>query len=111
MVHRPTLNHGRKTTGRHATQEYLDANFKDPLLKAILTAQWPDYGAPPLKALLESTQTVAADYFHGGFYPVGGAKEIANSASQVIKEHGGNCLVSHEAVEIIVRDGAACGVR
>lgn len=92
------------------TREYMQAHFKDPLLRAILCGQWPDYGTPPRESVFGVHATVAADYLHGGYYPKGGSKEIAAHACKAIEDHGGQCLVSHEVVRIIVRDGKACGI-
>jgi phytoene dehydrogenase-like protein len=91
------------------TGDYL-SRFQDPLLRAILAAQWPDYGTPPGQSAFGIHATVAVDYFHGGFYPIGGAKEIASQATAAIEAHGGQCLVNHEVVRVLVRNGAAYGV-
>lgn len=110
FIAKPLLFFGKKWASK-TTKEYLDTHFKDELLKAILTGQWPDYGSPPSESAFGIHATVAADYFHGGFYPIGGSKVIAEAAEAMIEKHGGKCLVSHEVVEILVRDGKAIGVR
>lgn len=92
-----------------STEECLN-RIEDPLLKAILTAQWPDYGTPPAESAFAFHAIVTADYFKGGFYPVGGSKEIATHAVRAIEDHGGKCLVNHEATRILTCDDRACGV-
>lgn len=54
--------------------------------------------------------TVAADFLHGGYYPIGGSKEIAIHAARVVEQRGGECLVNHAVKEIKVSNGRACGV-
>lgn len=92
------------------TSDYL-AKFQDPLLRAILAAQWPDYGTPPKESAFGIHGTVTGDFMHGGFYPLGGSKEIAAHAVAAIEDAGGECLASRRVEEILVRDGVAYGVR
>lgn len=91
------------------TNEYL-ASMKDPLLRAILTAQWPDFGSPPSESAFGFHATVTADFMKGGYYPIGGSKEISENVKKVIESNGGKCLVSHEVESIDVVDGRASGV-
>ncbi len=53
---------------------------------------------------------VAGHYAAGAFYPVGGAGGIATAAVEVIRQHGGDCLVSHPVEKILVERGRAVGV-
>ena len=92
------------------TEAYL-ARFHDPLLRAILAAQWPDFGSPPKESAFGFHATVAGDFFRGGYYPVGGAKELANGMAAQIRQHGGECYVSHDVQEVLIEGGRACGVR
>lgn len=101
---------GSKELVKMTTAEYL-SRFQDPLLRAFLAAQWPDYGSPPSESAFGFHATVAADFLHGGFYPVGGSKELAESMDRVIRRFGGQCLVNHGVSEIIVEGDKACGVR
>ena len=91
------------------TASYL-GRFEDPRLRAILAAQWPDFGTRPSESAFGFHATVTADYFHGGYYPVGGSQQIAKHASQVIERVGGRCCVNHEVTEILCEQGKAIGV-
>ncbi|MBC7997169.1 MAG: NAD(P)/FAD-dependent oxidoreductase [Leptolyngbya sp.] len=93
-----------------STKQYLDANFTDKKLKALLASQWMDYGVPPSMSAFVMHAVVVQHYFDGAFYPVGGSKSIADSIIPIIEEKGGMCLVNHKVTEIIVKDGAATGV-
>ncbi len=74
----------------HASQTTKCALSKihDPLLKAILAAQWPDYGSPPSESAFGLHAVVTADYFRGGYYPMGGSKKIAEGAVSAIEGQG-----------------------
>ncbi|HBJ36413.1 MAG TPA: NAD(P)/FAD-dependent oxidoreductase [Planctomycetaceae bacterium] len=98
----------RKLVGM-TTSEYL-LRFKDPLLRAFLASQWPDYGSPPDESAFGFHATVAGDFLNGGYYPIGGSKVIATEMERAIESHGGKCLVSHEVVAINTHHGKACGV-
>lgn len=93
------------------TRQYIDKHFSDPLLKGILTAQWPDFGTPPDESAFGIHATVVHDFLNGGYYPKGGSQRIADCAAEKIEEAGGKCLVSHPVSEILIRDNKACGVR
>ena len=93
------------------TGDYLDRNFRDPKLKAILASQWGDYGLPPSQSAFAIHATVTSSYFDGGYYPEGGAGTIAASVARIVEANGGNCLVNHTVREIIVEGGVAVGVK
>ena len=52
-----------------------------------------------------------AHYLYGGYYPIGGASEIAMNIIPVIEKHGGRVLVRADVKEIMVdQSGKACGM-
>lgn len=91
------------------TSEYL-SRFINPLLRATLAAQWPDFGTPPHESAFGYHSAITTHFFNGAFYPVGGSTELAKHASQAIIDFGGKCLVSTEVKSIDVKDGEACGI-
>lgn len=93
------------------TKEYLDRNFNDDRLKALVTSQWLDYGVPPSRSAFIMHSVVVQHYLDGAFYPVGGSKAIADSIVPIIKDHGGKCLTDHKVTQILVEHGTAKGVR
>jgi len=103
------LQLGAKELVRTKTSDYLQ-RFKDPLLRACLAAQWPDYGSPPHESAFGIHATVAADFFNGGYYPVGGSQKLAESASSAIASSGGACLVNHPVKQIVTHEKRAWGV-
>jgi len=103
------LGIGKKLAMKN-TREHIEHRFQDPLLRAIVSAQWPDYGTPPGESCFGIHGTVQADFFHGGFYPIGGSQVIADAAAEVVSQHGGECLVNHPVQQILVKDNHAYGV-
>lgn len=98
-------------TANITTADYFNKNFTDPKLRALLASQWGDYGIPPSKSPFVLHCSVVYHYFHGGYYPEGGASTIAESVKPIIEERGGRVLLSHEVEEILVENGEAKGVR
>ncbi|MBX7057837.1 MAG: NAD(P)/FAD-dependent oxidoreductase [Leptospirales bacterium] len=94
------------------TGQYLQRNFKDRRLRALLASQWGDYGLPPGESAFVIHATIASHYLEGGWYPVGGGSAILAAIEPVIAAAGGELRVNHEVLEILQNEnGAACGVR
>ena len=99
---------------RWASQTTLDVLHRftqNEELIAVLTAQWGDYGLPPAQSSFGMHAIVAAHYFNGASYPVGGASRIAETIAPAIERNGGKVVVSADVQEIIVQNGKATGVR
>jgi all-trans-retinol 13,14-reductase len=96
---------------RQTTQRYLDKQFRDAHLKALLVSQWGDYGLPPSQSCFGIHGVIVSHYFNGGWYPVGGAKAIAQSIIPVIERSGGTVLTQRRVTEILVESGTAVGVK
>lgn len=95
---------------RQTTQRYLDRNFRDDHLKALLTSQWGDYGLPPSQSCFGIHGVIATHYFKGGWYPLGGAKAIAQSIIPTIEQAGGVVMTQRRVTEILLESGTAVGV-
>lgn len=102
---------GRLRLARRTTGEVLGARFRDERLKAVLGARWGDHGLPPGRSAFLAHAMITAHYLEGGFYPVGGARVIADGAARVVAEAGGEVRVRSEVERILVRAGKAVGVR
>lgn len=114
FVLRPVLKLAFRWKGRLAAltvESYMDRHFKDPKLKALLTSQWGDYGLPPAQAAFGMHAQVVTHYWRGGWYPVGGAKQIARSIIPVIERFGGQVVSGKTVTEILIEEGRARGVR
>ncbi|MBI4486086.1 MAG: NAD(P)/FAD-dependent oxidoreductase, partial [Acidobacteria bacterium] len=102
----PYLRVARRTTG--TVIDNLGASRE---LKAVLTAQWGDYGLPPGQSSFGVHAVIAQHYFDGAAYPVGGASRIAASILPIVERAGGALLVSAEVDRILLDGTRAIGVR
>lgn len=100
---------GRKAT--KTVQEYLDKHFIDPKLKALLASQLGDYGLPGDEAAFGIHATIVSHYSGGGFYPVGGGRNITRFMEDPVRKMGGEIVTRCEVKEILIEDGKAAGVR
>lgn len=98
-----------RALAEQTTEDYMQ-RFSNPILRAILTGQWPDFGTPPNRSAFGFHATVAADFLDGGYYPVGGSKVIAQKVIEAVQAQGGNCFVNHSVKEIVIENNRATGV-
>ncbi|PPS45720.1 NAD(P)/FAD-dependent oxidoreductase [Chroococcidiopsis sp. TS-821] len=96
---------------RQTTQQYLEQHFQNVHLRALLASQWGDYGLPPSRSCFGIHSVIVSHYLKGGWYPVGGAKAIAQSIIPVIERSGGTVLTQRRVTEILLDSGAAVGVK
>jgi phytoene dehydrogenase-like protein len=96
---------------RQTTQHYLDRHFQDAHLKALLASQWADYGLPPSESCFGIHGVIVTHYFNGGWYPVGGAKAIAQAIIPTIEQAGGVVVTQRRVTEILLESGVAVGVK
>ncbi len=106
----PFLNKEYEKYARQTTKEVLDAISDNEELKAVLSAQFGDYGMPPSESSFVIHAAVALHYMNGGFYPVGGSEEIFNTIAPSIINAGGAILIGAGVKEILVEAGVAKGV-
>ena len=93
------------------TKDYLDINFKDKKLKALLTSTWGDYGLPPEQSAFVMHALVVRSYWYGGYYPVGGASSFAENMVPIIENGGGEILTARSVESIIIKNNRAIGVK
>ena len=91
--------------------EYMNSHFTDDKLKGILGSRWLAYLSPPREASFAMDSVIAEHYLRGGYYPVGGASNIAKTITPAIIKNGGKLLTNSEVTEIIVKDNEAIGVK
>jgi all-trans-retinol 13,14-reductase len=97
--------------GRQTTQAYLNKNFRDVQLKAVLVSQWGDYGLPPCQSSFGTHSSIVTHFLEGGWYPVGGGKQITDSIMPTIEQSGGIVITQRKVTEIIIENGTAVGVK
>jgi phytoene dehydrogenase-like protein len=71
LLRAPFLGWAKRTT-----LEVLENITGNRELIGVLTAQWGDYGLPPSRSSFAIHATIAAHYFAGASYPVGGARPL-----------------------------------
>ena len=110
MLTSPFMNNDYSKYAHQTTKQVLDEISDNNELKAVLSAQFGDYGTPPSKSSFVIHAAVALHYMNGGFYPVGGSEEIFNTIAPSIINAGGTILIGAAVKEIIVENGVAKGV-
>jgi all-trans-retinol 13,14-reductase len=80
-------------------------------LRSVLASQWGYYGAVPSRSSFAMQALVAKHFLHGGYYPVGGARRIAETLLSTVAASGGWTRVGADVAEILVENGRAAGVR
>lgn len=83
---------------------------RDPRLRAVLCAQWGDYGSRPQESSFAMHATVAQHYFDGAWYPVGGSGSFAREMGVTIAAAGGVIRTSAEVAAIRMHEGRVAGV-
>ena len=105
------LHYRARRLALQTTGEYLQTHISDPRLRAVLGARWGDYGLPPAQSAFLMHALVTRHFLEGGYYPIGSARRIADSAIQVLEAQGGCVRVRAEVQRILVEHGQAVGVR
>lgn len=79
-------------------------------LRAVLTAQWGDYGLPPGRSSFGIHALVTSHYFEGAAYPVGGSSQIAAALVPTIEREGGVVVTDAQVDHVQIERGRAVGV-
>ncbi|WP_166254974.1 phytoene desaturase family protein [Marinobacter salicampi] len=92
------------------TREVLESLTGNQELIAVLTGQWGDNGLPPAESSFIIHALIARHYLYGGYYPIGGASEMAKTIIPVIQQSGGEVFTYADVKEILIEKGKAVGV-
>jgi phytoene dehydrogenase-like protein len=93
-----------------SVQEALDARFRNPKLKLLLTADTGHWGSPPNRTSFVFDCMLRLAYFLGNYYPQGGSQAFADELARRFEERGGHILMSSRVARIHVRNQTACGL-
>ena len=96
---------------RVTVHDVLSQITDNPRLRAVLAGQWGDYGLPPKEASWAIHAMVASHYFHGAYYPAGGAAQIAAMVEVVLERHGGRIATNAGVAKVLVEGDRAVGVQ
>ncbi|MCA9523954.1 MAG: NAD(P)/FAD-dependent oxidoreductase, partial [Myxococcales bacterium] len=100
-----------ETWFRRRTAPELATLTDNPKLRSLFAAQWGYYGSTPSRSSFAIQALVVKHFLHGGYYPIGGAKEIARTLLRTVANAGGWTRIRADVEEIIVEKGTAVGVR
>lgn len=101
----------RVRRAKKTVRDYLNELNLDPKLASLLCSQWGDYGLPPEMASMYIHSVIVNHYLEGAYYPVGGAKVIAESIQKIIEEGRGQCLSKNSVESLILDENQILGVR
>ncbi|XP_076820547.1 all-trans-retinol 13,14-reductase-like [Clavelina lepadiformis] len=97
---------------RRSVKDILDNLTTNKDLKAVLAYPWGDYGVFPSESCFLMHGMLLNHMLRtGGFYPKGGASEIAYQMIPGILRAGGEVLTRAQVGEILIENGKACGVK
>ncbi len=94
-----------------STEAVLQELVSDPKLRAVLAGQRGDYGPDPRVSSFGIHATVTRHYFDGAYYPIHGAKALADALIPVIEGGGGQVRTRALVTELLIEKGAIAGVR
>jgi all-trans-retinol 13,14-reductase len=86
------------------TYKVLSELTQDQDLIAVLCGQWGDMGLPPKRSAFMVHAMIARHYMYGGFYPVGGSWNIAETIIPKIQKAGGE-VFTYALVKRILLEG------
>jgi len=97
----------KKTLG-----QLLGSLFENEELKLVLLANLCYYHNDPYTMSLLFYSIAQGSYFSGGGYFIkGGSQMLSDYLASVIEDHNGTVLLRHKVNEIVIKEGAAVGVR
>mgnify|MGYP001827058983 CR=1 FL=1 len=111
VLMRPYLNWLKPGWLYRSTYDILNELTDNEDLIAVLCGQWGDMGLPPKRSVFLVHAMIARHYLHGGYYPIGGSWQIANSIIPEIQKAGGEVFTYASVEEILVEGGKVRGVR
>ena len=93
------------------TREVLEGLTNNQMLIAVLTCQWGDCGMPPAESSFVIHSLIAQHYMHGGYYPIGGASQMAQTIIPTIQAAGGEVFTYAGVEKILTDKKGVTGVR
>lgn len=93
------------------TESVLNSLTQNSRLKAVLSAQFGDYGVLPYQSSFAFHAMVVNHFINGGNYPVGGADQISIKMTKVLHKLGSKVLVNAKVDEIVVEKNRVKGIK
>lgn len=101
----------RQVLLRHFIANYVTSSVEQVLLREVtsderlikaLCGQFGNYGVLPTHASFLTHACMVQHYMNGGYYPVGGSRQLAYSLLPIIHCAGGNVLVGHTVQRLVL---------
>lgn len=105
------LANGVRPHLKATTRSVIASLTDDPKLRTLFSAQWGYYGSTPSRSAFAMQALVVKHFLWGGYYPVGGSQQIANTLLATVAAHGGWTRIMADVDQILVEHGKAAGVR
>jgi len=100
------VSYQNKTVGN-----FLDSTMRSDDLKLVLMGNLAYYHDDPYSmSMLYYSAGHGSYYSGGGWYIKGGSQKLSDYLSQVIKDNGGEVILSHLATKILTENNSAVGV-
>jgi all-trans-retinol 13,14-reductase len=96
---------------RATMRDIIDPLIRDPLLRAVLSAQGGDYALPPSRASAIIGLGVLDHYLRGAYFPRGGSGALRDAFVSAIGRRGGVMRRNRRVARILLRRGRVEGVR
>lgn len=93
------------------TYEVLSEITSNQRLIAVLCAQCGNYGLAPKQSSFSAHALVIGHFLEGGYYPAGGADQIAKKTIDTLVEHGGKVYINADVSEIVIENHKVKGVK
>jgi len=104
----------RKLYARYSQKTTLEVMSKlttNKRLISVLCAQCGNYGLSPKYSSFAAHALIVGHFMEGGYYPIGGAEQIANNILETINKFEGKVYINAEVDEIITEKNRVKGIR
>ncbi len=79
-------------------------------MSGVLCAQCGNYGLPPGESSFAAHALVINHFLEGGYYPIGGSREIYKTLLDTFFKHGGELRIKAKVEEIVLKKNCVQGV-
>lgn len=96
--------------GRMTFSELLESLIEDRLARAVLSAQFGNYGLPPQQASALVGLATLQHYLTGAYFPIGGSRAVRDAFVHRLKQRGTELKTRHGVEQILFHNDRVHGV-
>jgi all-trans-retinol 13,14-reductase len=93
------------------TYEVMHGLTQNNKLIGVLCSQCGNYGLPPRQSSFAVHAVIVNHFIDGGYYPVGGADQIAKGLIDSLHKNSGQLRIKADVEEIVIEKGKVRGVK